>query len=160
MYCHKVGTCLPWNSWAYVLLPFPHSKITYTMVQVNFRPTLFKLVLKLYLSCLNMADERQILGLSYASNCNFRLPKCQANFDYCRHFLLMLNFCVFNVLQGIWNQFRYDVTVSRLFQGHGKVKGQMSALANVCNENCNFNCGFSLKSWLKLCPVYSKDDIL
>ena len=47
--------------------PF-HSKITYTMVQVNIRPTPFKLVLKLYLSCLNMADERQILGLSNASN--------------------------------------------------------------------------------------------
>ena len=70
MYCHKVGTCLPWHSWAYVLLPFPHSKITDTMVQVNFRPTPFKLVLKLYLSCLNMADERQILGLSNASNRN------------------------------------------------------------------------------------------
>ena len=68
MYCHKVGTCLPWHSWAYVLLPFPHSKITYTMVQVNFRPTPFKLVLKLYLSCLNMADEGQILGPSNASN--------------------------------------------------------------------------------------------
>ena len=40
------------------------------MVQVNFRPTLFKLVLKLYLSCLNMADERQILGLSNALNHN------------------------------------------------------------------------------------------
>ena len=40
------------------------------MVQVNIRPTLFKLVLKLYLSCLNMANERQILGLSNASNCN------------------------------------------------------------------------------------------
>ena len=70
MYCHKVGTCLPWHSWAYVLLPFPHSKITYTMVQVNFRPTPFKLVLKLDLSCLNMSDERQIMGLSNASNCN------------------------------------------------------------------------------------------
>ena len=70
MYCHKVGTCLPWHSWAYVLLPFPHSKITYTMVQVNIRPTPFKLVLKLYLSCLNMADERQLLGLSNASNHN------------------------------------------------------------------------------------------
>ena len=61
MYCHKVGTCLPWHSWAYVLLPFPYSKITYTT---------FKLVLKLYLSCLNMANERQILGLSNASNRN------------------------------------------------------------------------------------------
>ena len=70
MYCHKVGTCLPWPSWAYVLLPFPHPKITYTMVQVNFKPTPFKLVLKLYLSCLNMADERQILELSNASNRN------------------------------------------------------------------------------------------
>ena len=40
------------------------------MVQVNFRPTPFKLVLKLDLSCLNMADERQILWLSNASNCN------------------------------------------------------------------------------------------
>ena len=40
------------------------------MVQVNIRSTPFKLVLKLYLSCLNMADERQILGLSNASNCN------------------------------------------------------------------------------------------
>ena len=70
MYCHKVGTCLLWHSWAYVLLPFPHSKITYTMVQVNIRLTPFKLVLQLYLSCLNMADERQILGLSNASNCN------------------------------------------------------------------------------------------
>ena len=70
MYCHKVGTCLPWHSWAYVLLPFPHSKITYTMVQVNIRPTPFKLVLKLYLSCLNIADERQILGLSNVSNRN------------------------------------------------------------------------------------------
>ena len=67
MYCHKVGTCLPWDSWAYVLLPFPHSKITYTMVQVNIRPTPFKLVLKLDLSCLNMANERQILVLSNAS---------------------------------------------------------------------------------------------
>ena len=38
------------------------------MVQVNIRPKPFKLVLKLYLSCLNMADERQILGLSNASN--------------------------------------------------------------------------------------------
>ena len=70
MYCHKVGTCLPWHSWAYVLLRFPHSKITYTMVQVNIRPTAFKLVFKLYLSCLNMADERQIWGLSNASNRN------------------------------------------------------------------------------------------
>ena len=68
MYCHKVGTCLPWHSWAYVLLPFSHSMITYTMVPVNIRPTPFKLVLKLYLSCRNMADERQILGLSNASN--------------------------------------------------------------------------------------------
>ena len=42
----------------------------------------------------------------------------------------MLNFYVFNV-QGIWNRSRYDVTVSRSFQGHGKVKGQMSAPANV-----------------------------
>ena len=67
-YCHKVGTCLPWHLWAYVLLPFPHSKINYTMVQVNFKPTPFKLVLKLYLSCLNMADERQILGLSIANH--------------------------------------------------------------------------------------------
>ena len=40
------------------------------MVQVNIRPKPFKLVLKLYLSCLNMADERQILGLSNASNRN------------------------------------------------------------------------------------------
>ena len=40
------------------------------MVQVNIRPTPFKLVLKLYLSCLNMANERQILGLSNASNHN------------------------------------------------------------------------------------------
>ena len=40
------------------------------MVQVNIRPIPFKLVLKLYLSCLNMADERQILGLSNASNRN------------------------------------------------------------------------------------------
>ena len=47
-----------------------HSKITYTMVQVNIRPTPFKLVLKLDLSCLNMANERQILGLSNASNRN------------------------------------------------------------------------------------------
>ena len=70
MYCHKVGICLPWHSWTYVLLPFPHSKITYTMVQVNIRPTPFKQVLKLYVSCLNMADERQILGLSNASNRN------------------------------------------------------------------------------------------
>ena len=70
MYCHKVGTCLPWDSWVYVLLPFPHSKITYTMVQVNIRQTPFKLVLKLDLSCLNMANERQILGLSDASNHN------------------------------------------------------------------------------------------
>ena len=70
MYCHKVGTCLPWHSWVYVLLTFPHSKITYTMVQVNFRPTPFKLILTLDLSCLNMADERQILGLSTASNHN------------------------------------------------------------------------------------------
>ena len=73
MYCHKVGTCLPWHSWACVLLPFPHSKITYTMVQVNFRPTPFKLVLKLdLLSYLNMAEERQIMGLSNASNCNLQ----------------------------------------------------------------------------------------
>ena len=70
MYCHKVGTCLPWHSWPYVLLPIPHSKITYTMVQVKFRPTPFKLVLNLYLSCLNMADERLILGLSNDSNHN------------------------------------------------------------------------------------------
>ena len=63
MYCHKVGTSLPWHSWAYVLLPFPHAKIIYTMAQMTIRPTSFKLVLKLYLSCLNMADERQILGL-------------------------------------------------------------------------------------------------
>ena len=56
MYCYKIGTCLPWPSLAYVLIPFPHSKIIYTMVQVNFRPTPFKLVLKLYLSCLNMDD--------------------------------------------------------------------------------------------------------
>ena len=70
MYCHEVVTCLPWHSWAYVLLPFPYSNITYTMVQVNIRPTPFKLVLKLYLSCLNMVDDRQILGLSNASNCN------------------------------------------------------------------------------------------
>ena len=40
------------------------------MVQVNFRSTQFKLVLKLHLSCLNMTDERQILGLSNASNRN------------------------------------------------------------------------------------------
>ena len=70
MYCHKVGTSLSWHSWACVLLPFPHSKITYTMVQVNFRPTPFKLVLKLDLSCFNIADERQILGLSNPSNRN------------------------------------------------------------------------------------------
>ena len=68
MYCHKVGTCLPWIHGH--LLPFPHSKITYTMVQVNIRPMPFKLVLKLDLSCLDMANERQILGLSNASNCN------------------------------------------------------------------------------------------
>ena len=37
---------------------------------MNFRPTPFKLVVKLDLSCLNMADERQILGLSNASNRN------------------------------------------------------------------------------------------
>ena len=49
---------------------FSHSKITYTMVQVNFRPTPFKLVLKLYLSCLKMADERQNMGLSNALNRN------------------------------------------------------------------------------------------
>ena len=41
-----------------------------TMVQVNIRTMPFKLVLKLYLSCLNMANERQILGLSNASNRN------------------------------------------------------------------------------------------
>ena len=35
---------------------------------MNIRPTPFKLVLKLYLSCLNMADERQILGLSSNRN--------------------------------------------------------------------------------------------
>ena len=40
------------------------------MVQVNFRPTPLKLVFKLYLSCLNMADDRQILGLSNASTWN------------------------------------------------------------------------------------------
>jgi len=40
----------------------------------------------------------------------------------------MLNFYVYNVLQGIWNRSRYDVAVSRSFQGHGKVKGQTSAL--------------------------------
>ena len=51
-------------------LPFPHLKITYTMVRVNFRPTPFKLVLKLDLSYLNMAEERQIMGLSNASNCS------------------------------------------------------------------------------------------
>ena len=38
------------------------------MVQMNIRPTPFKLVLKLYLSCLNMADEGQILGLSSNRN--------------------------------------------------------------------------------------------
>ena len=71
MCCHKDGASLSWHSWAYhVPPPFPHSKITYTMVQVNFRPTPFKLILKLYLSCLNMADERQILGLSNTSNGN------------------------------------------------------------------------------------------
>ena len=70
MYCHKVGTSLPRDSWAYVLLPSPHSNITYTMVQVNIRPMPFKLVLKLDLCCLNIANERQILGLSKASNCN------------------------------------------------------------------------------------------
>ena len=43
----------------------------------------------------------------------------------------MLNFYVYNVLQGIWNLSRYDVAVSRSFQGHGKVKGQMSALGNA-----------------------------
>ena len=46
---------------------------------MNIRPTPFKLVLKLYLSCLNMADEREILGLSNASNHNLEnaliLPK-------------------------------------------------------------------------------------
>ena len=67
MYCHKVGTCLPWDSWPYALLPFPHSKITYTMVQVNIRQAPLKLVLKLDLSCLNVANERQIFGLSNAS---------------------------------------------------------------------------------------------
>ena len=40
------------------------------MVQVNFRPAPFKLVFKLYLSGLNMADERPILRLSNASNRN------------------------------------------------------------------------------------------
>ena len=40
------------------------------MVQENIRLTTFKLVLKLYLSCLNMADERQLLGLTNASNCS------------------------------------------------------------------------------------------
>ena len=54
----------------YVLLHFPHSKITYTMVPLNFRPTPFKLVIKLNIRCLNMADERQIMVLSNASNCN------------------------------------------------------------------------------------------
>ena len=47
----------------------------------------------------------------------------------------MLNFYAYNVLQGIWNLSRYDVAVSRSIQGHGKVKGQMSALGNVCNKN-------------------------
>ena len=36
----------------------------------TFRPRPFKLVLKLNLSCLNMTDERQIMALSNASNCN------------------------------------------------------------------------------------------
>ena len=58
----------------HVLLPFPHTKITYTMVQVNIRLTPFKLALKLYLSCLNMADERHILGLSNASNLTWKMP--------------------------------------------------------------------------------------
>ena len=40
------------------------------MVQVNFRPTPFKFVIKLDLTCLNIADETQILGLSTASNRN------------------------------------------------------------------------------------------
>ena len=48
--------------------PFHIQKLT--MVQVNIRPTPFRLVLKLYSTCLNMADERQILGLSNASNRN------------------------------------------------------------------------------------------
>ena len=82
---------MPWHSWAYVLLPFSHSKITNTMVQVNIRPTPFKLVLKLYLSCLNMADERQILGLSNASNHNLKnaltLHKTEDNLYHSSHSL-------------------------------------------------------------------------
>ena len=50
--------------------PFHIQTLPMTMVQVNFRPTPFKLVLKLDSSCFNMADERQILGLSTASNHN------------------------------------------------------------------------------------------
>ena len=49
------------------------------MVQVKFRPTPFKLVLKLYLSCLNMADERPILGMSNASNRNLENTRARAN---------------------------------------------------------------------------------
>ena len=101
MYCHKVGTCLPWHSWTYVLLPFPHSKIAYTMVQVNFRPTPFKLVLKLDLSCLNMADERQIMGLSNASNCNLKnaltLHKTEDNLYLNIHFPLQKFTCLHNI---------------------------------------------------------------
>ena len=42
-----VGTCLGIHGtdllMVYVHLSFPQSKMTYTMVQVNFRPTLFKI---------------------------------------------------------------------------------------------------------------------
>ena len=38
--------------------------------------------------------------------------------------------------------FGIDLGTMSQCQGHGKVIGQMSALANVCNTNCNFNCGF------------------
>ena len=44
-----------------------------------------------------------LTGKTFPAN---RLPKSQANCDFCRHFLLMLNFYVSNVLQGIWNRSR------------------------------------------------------
>ena len=67
------------------------------MVQVKFRLIQFKLVLKLYLSCLNMADERQILGLSNASNRNLEnaltLYKTEDNLDLHIHLPLQKFTC-------------------------------------------------------------------
>jgi len=89
------------------------------------------------------ADLHQIWHVTSLYRPN-SLPKSHANCDFCRHFLLMLNFYVYKVLQGIWNRSRYDVAVSRSFQGHGKVKSQMSALANVCSKNAILIAVFSI----------------